>query len=103
MRYFLIAFIGLWLTACQLPSEHVVIGENTAGISFKLTNPDRGKNYQVYVDGLLMGNASDFMEGKALLKILPGSHIIKLMHNNKIVFQEKLYVASGANKTMVVK
>lgn len=103
MRYLLIAVLGLWLTACQMPSEHVVIGDNTAGVSFKLIDPQDGENYEVYIDGLLMGNAAEFLAGQAILKILPGSHIIRITKHGEIVLEEKFYIAAGANKVMVVR
>lgn len=103
MRYVLVAVFGLWLSACQMPSESVVVGESTAGVSFKLVESGNTASYEVYIDGLLMGNVADFLAGKAILKIVPGSHIIRVTNRGETVLEEKVYVAAGANKVMVVR
>lgn len=86
-----------------MPSEAVVQGDNTAGLSFRLVNAAPAATYQVFVDGLLMGNAQDFKEGVALLRILPGSHVVRVESAGQVILEEKLYVAAGANKVLVVK
>ncbi|PIE41934.1 MAG: hypothetical protein CSA49_01240 [Gammaproteobacteria bacterium] len=104
MKQILIAFVALWLAACaELPTEQVVSGENNAGLSFKLVATAQQQEYQVYIDGLLMGNVADFLAGEAILKILPGSHIVRVTRAGQIVLEEKLYVAAGANKVLVVR
>lgn len=102
MRILSLIAVVIWLGACQMPSEEVVISDSSAGISFRVV-PDTDQVYEVYVDGLLMGNARDFQEGESILKILPGSHVIKIVSNGAVVMEDKLYVASGANKVLVVK
>ena len=102
MRILSVFVLVFWLGACQMPSEEAVISDSSAGISFRIV-PDTQQVYEVYVDGLLMGNARDYREGKAILKILPGSHVIKVVSNGAVVMEQKLYVASGANKVLVVK
>ena len=102
MRILSVIVLAFWLGACQMPSETVVIGDNSAGVSFRIA-ADTDQVYEVYVDGLLMGKARDFQEGKAILNILPGSHIIKVVSNGQVVLEDKLYVAAGANKVLVVK
>lgn len=102
MKLLTLVVMALWLSACQLPSEEVVTGDNSAGVSFRIAS-DTDQTYEIYVDGLLMGKARDFQEGKAILKILPGSHIIKVVSHGQVVLEDKLYVAAGANKVLVVK
>lgn len=102
MRVFFLILATVWLTACQLPSERVVVGDNSAGLSFRVLN-ESDAVYEVYVDGLLMGNARDFAEGVAILKVLPGSHVVRVLSKGKVVSEEQFYVASGANKVLTVK
>ncbi|MDX1693336.1 MAG: hypothetical protein R3208_06205 [Ketobacteraceae bacterium] len=102
MRILSLVMLVLWLGACQMPSEEAVISDSSAGISFRILS-DSKQTYEVYVDGLMMGKARDFKEGDAILKILPGSHVIKILSNGAVVLEEKLYVAAGANKVLVVK
>lgn len=102
MRILGVLMLVVFLGACQLPSEHVVISDSSAGLSFRVP-ADSDAAYEVYVDGLLMGKARDFREGEAILKVLPGSHVVKIVSNGQVVMEDKVYVASGANKVLVVK
>lgn len=102
MRILSAVALVLFLGACQMPTEQVVIGDNSAGLSFRLAG-DTNAVYEVYVDGLLMGKAREFREGEAILRVLPGSHVVKVVSNGQVVMEDKLYVASGANKVLVVK
>jgi hypothetical protein len=103
MRILLILTLVLFATACQLPSEEVISGDNSAGLSFKLVNVNDAASYEVYVDGLHMGKAKDFVAGVAILSVLPGAHIIRVERAEQIVLEEKHYVAAGANKVLVVR
>lgn len=102
MRILSVIVLAILVSACQMPSEQVVISDSSAGLSFRVM-ADKRAVYDIYVDGLLMGQAREFKEGEAILKVLPGSHVIKVISNGQVVMEEKVYVASGANKVLVVK
>ena len=101
MRILWVLILVVFTASCQMPSEAVVSGDNSAGLSFKLMNDTN--DYDIYVDGLSMGKAADYVEGVSILKILPGSHVIRVERAGLVVFEEKHYVAAGANKVLVVK
>lgn len=103
MRVVILIMAALWLAACQLPSEEVVSGDSSAGLSFQLINADSNAAYDVYVDGLLMGKARDFKKGHAILKILPGSHVVRIEQAGQVVLEEQVYVAAGANRVIVIR
>lgn len=103
MRILFALMVVIGLTACQMPSEEVISGDNSAGLSFNLVSTDNSVTYDVFVDGLAMGKARDFLAGKAILKVLPGSHVIRVERNGQVVLEEKHYVAAGANKVLVVR
>lgn len=102
MRILSVLMLVALISACQLPSEQAVISDSSAGLSFRVM-AEQNAGYEIYVDGLLMGQAHEFKEGEAILKVLPGSHVIKVISNGQVVMEEKVYVASGANKVLVVK
>ncbi|MCG8313657.1 MAG: hypothetical protein MI976_10605 [Pseudomonadales bacterium] len=103
MRILSVLIVVFGLAACQMPSEEVISGDNSAGLSFKVVNVDDANAYEVFVDGLAMGKAKDFLAGKTILKVLPGSHVIRVERNGEVVLEEKHYVAAGANKVLVVR
>jgi len=54
---------------------------------------------RVLVDGLDMGRAGDFAEGKAALRILPGTHQLTVQDGRRVYVSEKFYVADGVSRT----
>jgi len=103
MKLITIAIVSLMLFAChQMPSETRVVSDNSAGLSFSLSADVSDNNYQVFVDGLAMGNVKQFLADQNILKIVSGSHIIRIEKNGREVLKEKIYVSAGTNKVLVV-
>ena len=103
MKFFIIAIVSLMLFAChQMPSETRVVSDNSAGLSFSFSVDAPGNDYQIFVDGFSMGNVKQFLKGQNILKIVSGSHIIRIEKNGREVLKEKIYVSAGTNKVLVV-
>lgn len=91
------------VTACtQMPTEKVGVSEMRPQVSFKLENPGLGAA-QVLVDGLDMGQAGQFVEGAASLRLLPGTHHLQVVWGGRAVLDERFYAADGVNKSFVLK
>lgn len=94
---------GALLSACtQLPTEKQGISDMRPQISFQILSEEL-RAARVQVDGLDMGPVGDFREGVASLRILPGSHQISVSLNGRVMLDERLYVGSGVNRTLLVK
>lgn len=90
------------LTGCvQMPTEKQTIADMRPSISFKLTSDDTAKA-TVFVDGIEVGTVGNYLQGKDAVRILPGTHEIRVISNNKVLLHEKVYLSDGVNKTFIV-
>lgn len=65
-------------------------------------NASHSDGSEIFVDGLLMGKASSFVNTKKGLAIIPGTHLVEVRRNGAILVKEKIYVGSGTNKTIPI-
>lgn len=89
--------------ACtQMPTEKQGVSDMRPQVSFKVENPELGAA-QVLVDGLNMGLASQYLDGTASLRLLPGTHHLQVVWGGRAVLSERFYAADGVNKSFVLK
>ena len=91
------------LAACvSYPTEKSGVVDARPQISFRMhEGADAGA--RVSVDGLDMGRAGDFAEGRAALRVLPGTHHLTVRSGGQIVVSEQFYVADGVSRTFNLK
>lgn len=87
-----------WLAACEYPNSKVEITDERPTIAFTGA-PWRS---QVFVDGVEMGRA-DRLEGRKVLLVEPGMHVVEVRHKGKILLSEKVFLGEGATRTFVVQ
>jgi len=58
---------------------------------------------RVILDGLDMGQAKDYQEGVAMMRILPGPHRLNVTLNGKIILDEKIFTSDGVNQTFLLQ
>ena len=86
------------LAACvSYPTDKQGVVDLRPQISLQV--PEGAGNARVLVDGLDMGRADDFAEGKAALRILPGTHQLTVQSGQQVYLSEKFYVADGVSRT----
>lgn len=96
--------LALLTSACvQLPTEKQEVVDLRPQFSFALADPsdDLGQ-YRVFVDGLDMGTASTYAAGKNALKVLSGTHVVKVEGRGRVVVQERVYLGDGATRTILI-
>lgn len=94
---------ALTLTGCvQMPTEKQGISDIRPQISFKAAD-ERVRSARVNLDGLDMGLVGEYVEGSASLRILSGSHVLRVFLGNQLIFEEKFYVGDGVNRAFVIK
>lgn len=93
------------LTACvQLPTEKQAIVDQRPQISFRIEGADRQfRDARVLVDDLDVGRVGDYVDGKASLRLVPGTHLIKVQHDGRVVMAEQAYLADGAVRSFQIK
>ncbi len=103
-RYLTGFFISaIFLTGCvQWPTEKQSISDLRPGISFKAQNTDL-LDGRVILDGLDMGQAKDYQEGVAMMRILPGPHRLNVTLNGKIILDERIFTSDGVNQTFLLQ
>ena len=94
--------INACVSGCtQWPTEKQSILDMRPGISFKAQNPEL-LNGKVILDNLDMGMARDYQEGSAMLRILPGPHLLVISLNGQKIFEEKIFASDGVYQTFLI-
>jgi hypothetical protein len=93
----------LILCGCvQMPTEKQSVSDMRPQLTFKIIN-DNLINARISVDGLDMGIVGDYAEGLAALRVLPGTHVIRVNVEGQVVVDEKFYIGDGVTKSFLVK
>ena len=99
---FLTVFSTVTLVGCtQWPTEKQSISDLRPGISFKAQNSNL-LDGRVVLDGLDMGQASEYQEGVAMMRVLPGPHLLIVSLNGQKIFEQKIYTSDGVNQTFLI-
>ncbi len=99
---FIALLVNAGMTACtQWPTEKQSIVDMRPGISFKAQYGEL-LDGRVILDNLDMGSARDYQEGSAMLRILPGPHLLVISLNGRKIFEEKIYASDGVNQTFLI-
>jgi hypothetical protein len=92
-----------FLAGCtQWPTEKQSTSDLRPGISFKAQNTAL-LDGRVVLDGLDMGQAKDYQEGVAMMRVLPGPHILNVSFNGQKLLDEKIYTSDGVNQTFLLQ
>ena len=86
----------------QMPTEKQGISDMRPQISFKAEG-ERAQSSRVLVDGLDMGTVSDFIDGQAAVRVLPGTHIVSVTSGGSVLLEEKVYLGDGVSRFFIVK
>jgi hypothetical protein len=85
------------VTGCvQMPTEKQSVVDQRPQITFRV-NGDRQRavDARVLVDELDMGRVQDFLDGRASLRVLPGTHVIKVQSGATVLLMERAYLGDG--------
>ncbi|GAB3654607.1 hypothetical protein [Ramlibacter alkalitolerans] len=108
MRKHLPGVLAAALIACiqlvgcvQMPTEKAGIPDVRPQISFRLID-ESVRSAHIFIDGIHMGTAADYMDGVAALRLLPGTHMLKVTFMGATLMEEKFYVGDGVQRTFTV-
>ncbi len=101
----LLAFFLIGLTGCvQMPTERQGVVDLRPQISFRFNPADvRMNDARVFVDGLDSGRMGDYLDGQGSLRILPGTHSIRIVSGSEVLLEERAYVGDGVSRPFIVK
>lgn len=105
LRVALLALVLGGLSACaRMPTEKQSVVDQRPQISFRLAGaPQQAASASVYVDGLDVGRVSDFIDGQASLRVLPGTHLIKVQLGEEVMMLERAYLGDGVVRPFSIK
>jgi hypothetical protein len=89
----------------QMPTEKHGIADIRPQIAFKVDGerPHKVRQARVHVDGLDMGPVGDYIDGTASVRIVPGTHTLRVVSGDEVLMEEKFYVGDGVNRTFIIK
>jgi len=93
------------LTACvQYPTERQSVVDMRPQLTFRFDPVDARMNEaRVHVDALDAGRMGDFLDGRGSLRVLPGSHVVRVVSGTEVLLEERVYVGDGVVRPFVVK
>ena len=86
----------------QMPTEKQGVSDMRPQISFKVTDTQQHAA-RVLVDGLDMGSLGAYLEGLAALRIISGTHQVRVVLGNQVLLDEKFYAGDGVNRTFLIQ
>lgn len=100
-----LALLSASLAACvQMPTEKQSVVDQRPQISFRVTGAQpRLAEARVSVDDLDVGKVGDYIDGQASLRLLPGTHLVKVQLGQDVLVLEKAYLGDGVVRPFVVK
>jgi hypothetical protein len=101
----LAAAVGLLLhslAGCvQMPTEKQGVADIRPQISF-VADRQFG-DAVVYIDNTQVGRVGDFIDGRAALRILPGTHELRVVSGGSVLLNEKFYIGDGVSRSFVIR
>lgn len=94
---------ALGIVGCtQMPTEKQSVSDMRPQISFKTTDTQKHAA-RVFVDGLDMGSLGTYLDGVSALRIVSGTHQVRVMNGTQILLDEKFYAGDGVNRTFIIQ
>lgn len=89
----------------QYPTERQSVVDQRPQVSFRFSTEDaqRLANARVFVDGLDSGRVLDFADGTGALRVLPGTHTIRVVNGGVVLLDERVYLGDGVARPFVIK
>jgi hypothetical protein len=94
-------FLGIY-GCTQMPTEKQGVSDIRPQISFKAADSQK-HSARVLIDGLDMGSLGTYLEGVAALRIVSGTHQVRVVNGNQILLDEKFYSGDGVNRTFIIQ
>lgn len=92
------------LVGCvQMPTEKQSVVDQRPQITFRVNGQSqRAAGARVFVDELDMGSVQDFLDGQASLRVLPGTHVVKVQTGSNVLLMERAYLGDGVVRPFII-
>ncbi|MEO8118456.1 MAG: hypothetical protein ABI606_03940 [Rhodoferax sp.] len=92
------------LGCVQYPTEHKSVVDLRPQISFRFNLADARMNEaRILIDGLDSGRMGDFIDGQGSLRVLPGTHAVRIVSDTGVLVDERVYLGDGVTRPFIVK
>ncbi len=98
----LLAVSVLGAACTQMPTEKQGVSDLRPQISFKVSE-ERLLAARVQVDGLEMGAVGDFIDGTNSLKLVSGTHVLRVSLQGNVLLEERFYSGDGVNRSFAIR
>jgi len=99
----LVVALSFLLSACvKQPTSSEKIVDDRPAISFKSQSGALDGAYVVFVDNLRVGTASQYPAGRAALRVLSGSHLLRVERGGEVVLEQEVYLGDGAVREILI-
>ena len=101
----LIALSSVVVGCVQFPTESRQVVDQRPQLSFAVDEANtEATSARVFVDGLDVGTVGNFVQGRASLRVLPGTHIVRVQSASGLVLlDQRIYIADGVSQALIVK
>ena len=93
--------VAIIATGCGFPLEEGSTVDTRPALTFK--NPSNAEHLQFAIDGVSYGPVDNYLEGKAAIRVLPGTHTVTIIHPNGTTSTQKVFVSDGVRKTLIAQ
>ncbi len=92
------------LGCVQYPTERQSVVDLRPQISFRFDLADARMNEaRVLVNGLDSGRLGDFLDGKGSLRVLSGTHTVRVVSGSDLLLDERAYLGDGVARPFIIK
>jgi hypothetical protein len=98
MKNYIALIVVAFLAGCALPNTTVRTGSSPPTLIVK----GAPAGSILFVDGLSMGNATQFDGNPKTLAVLEGTHQVEVRLGGAVVYGEKAFTGSGESHTVTV-
>ena len=97
-----LAALMLGTAGCvQMPTEKQGVSDLRPQVSFVAA--ESLFDAVVYVDDVAVGRVGDFRDGVAALRILPGTHTVRVVADGRVLLDERFYIGDGVSRAFRVQ
>lgn len=97
--------IGLLLNLAggcvQMPTEKQGVSDLRPQVSF-VAEPQHHEA-RVFINNADAGRVGDFIDGTAALRVLPGTHQLRVVSGEGVLLDERFYVADGVSRAFIIR
>jgi hypothetical protein len=86
----------------QMPTERASVVDLRPQLSFQVKGIDPA-TVRVYVDDLDVGSVVPYLEGTGALRVLPGTHVVRVEGSGRVLLRQSVYVGDGVARTLIVQ